>query len=296
MPGPDPFRMPLGTAAGSSTNAPPTFVGPVGSILSAGQAQTGRACCSAVRPPGWSRRMLPRASALERLVARIRSRAGRRLWRTLTRDVTREQRVRLDALVIAGEGGRPSPLDRLRDGPNLRGIAELSRAIGRLDEVRVLTLGLLFDIVVTALSTDAAEVSKRARLRTLRDLDACALQLRRADGVLMDEAMIGNAVREAAFAIVPRVTGGGAGTDRRHSPTAGQSLFHRAARPDRQAAFPACDAAVRCAQRHPSRSAGTGCGKASAEHVRAWPDFLGASQLRAKRLEATGQSHRRRCQ
>jgi hypothetical protein len=86
--------------------------------------------------------LLPGASALERLVARIRDRAGRRLWRTLARDVTREQRAQLDALLIAGEGGRPSPLDRLRDGPYLRSGAELSRAVGRLDEVRALALGL----------------------------------------------------------------------------------------------------------------------------------------------------------
>src|ERR1700722_7178316 len=86
--------------------------------------------------------LLPGASALERLVARIRDRAARRLWRTLARNVTREQRVRLDALLIAGDGGRPSPLDRLRDGPYLRSGAELSRAIGRLHEVRVLTLDL----------------------------------------------------------------------------------------------------------------------------------------------------------
>jgi hypothetical protein len=86
--------------------------------------------------------LLPRASALERLVARIRARAARRLWRTLARNVTREQRAHLDALLVAGEGGRPSPLDRLRDGPYRRSGAELSRAIGRLDEVRTLTLGL----------------------------------------------------------------------------------------------------------------------------------------------------------
>ena len=185
--------------------------------------------------------LLPGASALERLVARIRGRAARRLWRTLARDVTPEQRTKFDALLIAGEGGRPSPLNRLRDGPYLRSGAELSRAVGRLDEVRVLTLGLpainhvppgrvtalarfatvakaqaarmplerrtatllafvrtleataqddvldLFDIVVTALFTDAAKIGKKARLRTLRDLDAVALQLRQAGGMLMDD-------------------------------------------------------------------------------------------------------------
>ncbi len=62
----------------------------------------------------------------------------------------------------------------------------------------------LFDIVATTLFTDAAKVGKKARLRTIRDLDAAALQLRRAGGVLMDEAVKDDVVREAAFAIVPR--------------------------------------------------------------------------------------------
>jgi len=42
-------------------------------------------------------------------VARIRARAARRLWHALARDVTRNQRAQLDALLIAGDGGRPSP-------------------------------------------------------------------------------------------------------------------------------------------------------------------------------------------
>ena len=62
----------------------------------------------------------------------------------------------------------------------------------------------LFDIVVSKLFTDAAAVGKRARLRSIRDLDAAALRLRRATGVLMDDTVEDGAVREAAFAIVPR--------------------------------------------------------------------------------------------
>jgi len=62
----------------------------------------------------------------------------------------------------------------------------------------------LFDIVVSTLFTDAAKVGKKARLRTIRDLDAAALQLRRVGGVLMDDAVGDGAVREAAFALVPR--------------------------------------------------------------------------------------------
>jgi TnpA family transposase len=203
--------------------------------------------------------LLPGASALERLVARIRDRAARRLWRSLSRDITRAQREQLDGLLLAGDGGRPSPLDRLRDGPYLRSGAELARAIERLDEVRLLTAGLptvahvppgrvtalarfatvakaqavarmpeerrmatllafvrtleasaqddvldLLDIVVTKVFADAAAVGKRARLRTIRDLDAAALKLRQAGAVLMDDTVADGAVREAAFAVVPR--------------------------------------------------------------------------------------------
>jgi hypothetical protein len=203
--------------------------------------------------------LLPGASALERLVARIRDRAARRLWRSLSRDITRAQREQLDGLLLAGDGGRPSPLDRLRDGPYLRSGAELARAIERLDEVRLLTAGLptvahvppgrvtalarfatvakaqavarmpverrmatllafvrtleasaqddvldLLDIVVTKVFADAAAVGKRARLRTIRDLDAAALKLRQAGGVLMDDTVADAAVRERAFAAVPR--------------------------------------------------------------------------------------------
>jgi hypothetical protein len=203
--------------------------------------------------------LLPDASALERLVARIRDRAARRLWRSLSRDITRAQREQLDGLLLAGDGGWPSPLDRLRDGPYLRSGAELARAIDRLDEVRLLTAGLptvahvppgrvtalarfaavakaqavarmpeerrmatllafvrtleasaqddvldLLDVVVTKVFADAAAVGKRARLRTIRDLDAAALKLRQAGAVLMDDTVADAAVREAAFSAVPR--------------------------------------------------------------------------------------------
>ncbi len=62
----------------------------------------------------------------------------------------------------------------------------------------------LFDIVVTALFTDAAKIGKKARLRTLRDLDDAALQLRQAGRVLMDDTVDDGDVRGAAFTIMPR--------------------------------------------------------------------------------------------
>lgn len=113
--------------------------------------------------------LLPGATALERLIARIRGRAARRLWRSLSRDVTHEQRARLDALLLAGEGGRPSPLDRLRDGPYLRSGAELSRAVERLDEVRLLALGL-----PTIAQVPPGRVTALARFATIAKAQAVA--------------------------------------------------------------------------------------------------------------------------
>ena len=201
--------------------------------------------------------LLPGATVLERLIARVRARAAQRLWRTLSRDVAAAQRAKLEALLLPGEGGRQSTFDRLRDGPVLQSPAELGRAVKRLDEVRTLACGLpptdrvppgrvaalarhagaaraqavarmpkarraatllayvrtleataqddvldLFDAVVTRLSADAEEAGERARLRTIRDLDAAALRLEKACAVLFDGNTSDAAVRAAAFEAV----------------------------------------------------------------------------------------------
>jgi hypothetical protein len=86
--------------------------------------------------------LLPGASVLERLIARVRTRAAQRLWRILARDVAAAQRAKLEALLLPGEGGRQSAFDRLRDGPVLQSPAELGRAVKRLEEVRALAEGL----------------------------------------------------------------------------------------------------------------------------------------------------------
>ena len=86
--------------------------------------------------------LLPGASVLERTVARVRSRANSRLWRLLAARITPEQKARLDALLTVPEGGRQSPLDRLRSGPTLQSTNELVRATERLGEVRRLAAGL----------------------------------------------------------------------------------------------------------------------------------------------------------
>jgi TnpA family transposase len=86
--------------------------------------------------------LLPGYSALERLVAQLRSRIEARLWRLLGRDISAEQRQRLEHLLSVPEGSRISLLDQLRSGPFRESAPALSRAIGRLQSVRELGVAL----------------------------------------------------------------------------------------------------------------------------------------------------------
>src|SRR4051812_37985265 len=86
--------------------------------------------------------LLPGLSVLERAVARVRTRANSHLHRLLIEAMTPEQRASLDELVAVPDGGRQSPLDRLRDGPYIQSGREISRALTRLEEIRALTKGL----------------------------------------------------------------------------------------------------------------------------------------------------------
>ena len=86
--------------------------------------------------------LLPGVTTLERLVARVRARVAERLWRELAGGVTAEQRKRLEDLLVVPEGGRQSPLDRLRNGPVLQSGRELTRALRRLAEIQDLARGL----------------------------------------------------------------------------------------------------------------------------------------------------------
>ena len=203
--------------------------------------------------------VLPGLTVLERAVARVRSRANERLWNRLTKQVTVEQRQRLEALLTVPDGARVSALDRLRDGPVLQSPAELGRAIERVEEVQALASGLptlnriptsrivnlarfaaaakaqavarlpddrriatllayihtleasahddvldLFDVVTTAMFADAKHDGQKARLGSIRELDAAALKLSEACAVLFDEGTPDDAVRQAVFALVPR--------------------------------------------------------------------------------------------
>lgn len=62
----------------------------------------------------------------------------------------------------------------------------------------------LFDVVATTIFSNAQAVSKRTRMRTLRDLDAAALKLRDGVALLFDETMPDHMVRSVIFETVGR--------------------------------------------------------------------------------------------
>jgi uncharacterized protein DUF4158 len=62
----------------------------------------------------------------------------------------------------------------------------------------------LFDRLMTDLIRDAALTGQKARLRTLRDLDAAALQLQEACQMLLDPRIADAAVRACVFTQIPR--------------------------------------------------------------------------------------------
>lgn len=85
--------------------------------------------------------MLPGVTVLARLVAQVRDQAASRLWRNLARALNPQQVTRLEALLVADEHSRQSPLERLRRAPTRVSVAGLVGALERLQEIRALGVG-----------------------------------------------------------------------------------------------------------------------------------------------------------
>jgi len=118
--------------------------------------------------------LLPGVSILERFVAEVRSRMESRLWRLLVRDVSDEQRRRLDELLKPVDGSRQSWFDLLRKGPVLVSGPALVQALLRIETVRGLGIKLpaahvpRSRIAPLARFANTVKVSAVARLPALR--------------------------------------------------------------------------------------------------------------------------------
>lgn len=87
--------------------------------------------------------LLPGASVLSRLIAKIRERAANRLWRRLSALPTRAQKAQLESLLEVPEGLRASRFDHYRKGPVTISGPAFNAAMDRYLELRALGIHTL---------------------------------------------------------------------------------------------------------------------------------------------------------
>lgn len=139
--------------------------------------------------------LLPGASVLERFVDRLRSRAEARLWRLLGCHIDADRQARLEALLTVPQGGRYSPLDRLRTGPVSVSSQSLTAALRRLQAVRALGITLPAATVPPsrlaslARFAGAAKVSAITRLPPARRLATLVAFVHCLEATAQDDAL-----------------------------------------------------------------------------------------------------------
>ena len=113
--------------------------------------------------------LLPGVTTLARLVAAVRERAKRRLWKQLAARVDRSTE-RLESLLVVPEGSSQSTLESLRRGPVRASGAGLVDAICRVEQIRELgvadfDLAGLPEAAVRRLARYTAGAGERGQLR-----------------------------------------------------------------------------------------------------------------------------------
>jgi TnpA family transposase len=85
--------------------------------------------------------VLPGVTVLARLIARVRERTGRHIYRQLRSRLTPVQQAALEALLVVEPGQRLTRLEALRTAPTRVSAPALVAALGRLDQIRAIGVG-----------------------------------------------------------------------------------------------------------------------------------------------------------
>jgi hypothetical protein len=171
--------------------------------------------------------LLPGCTTLERYVSRLRSRVEEKVWKSLSRNITSTQQEKLEVLLEIPAGTRKSQLDCLRTGPVRISSTSLTQALLRLNSVRELGIKLpitahmptthiaasaqddaldILEAILGELFRNAVKAEKKARLRTLKDLDRASAILVDACRVLLDPGVQDGELRINLFEKISRDT------------------------------------------------------------------------------------------
>jgi hypothetical protein len=126
--------------------------------------------------------LLPGASVLERFIAKLRERVEERLWKCLCKDISDQERIKLEELLLVPEGYRRSLFDQLRASPTRNSGPSLVNALDRLDKIRKYGVELPFissvpqsriaSLARFASRAKAAAISRLPKFRRLATLVA----------------------------------------------------------------------------------------------------------------------------
>jgi TnpA family transposase len=141
-----------------------------------------------------------RRSAPELVRALDRVEEVRRLEITLSA-AGRIPKGRLHALARFANTGKISVIRRL---PESRRLATLVAFVSNLEAVALDDALDLLDILITEIFSDAARASDKARLRTIKDLDAAAIQLTQVCRLVLDPDLQDAELRSAIFKALER--------------------------------------------------------------------------------------------
>ncbi len=124
--------------------------------------------------------LLPGVTTLMRLVAQVRERVAKHLWKQLAALPNAEQKAALETLLTVPEGSRHSRLDLLRQGPTRFSSPALIAALQRYEEFRAFgiskldfskiphaRLKMLARYAATAWAPTVARMNEQRRLATL---------------------------------------------------------------------------------------------------------------------------------